>query len=165
MAKKTTKTEVIAESKWDGRLLTYIGIGLLELLVIAIMAGIGVAIAYAMGAFNENPDQMMQILGFVVIGVCAMVGFCWACIIYVKWDSKHTVISGQRLKFTANTFNLVCNIIKWTFLTVITVGIYGLWMPIKVRKWQIAHTVSEPEENAYGVGAPQITYYTVDDED
>ena len=165
MAKKSKKTEVVAESKWDGRLLTYIGVGLLQLLVIAIMAGVGAAIAYALGAFAAEADPTMQIVGYIAIGVCAMVGFCWACIIYAKWDMKHTVISGQRMKFTANTMNLVFNIIKWTVLTVITLGIYGLWMPIKVRKWQVANTVSEPEENAYGVGAPQITYYTVDDED
>ena len=154
MAKKTKKTEVIAESKWDGRLLTYLGIGLLELLVIAVMAAVGYFAANA-----AAPD--FAIIGAAVGGA---VGFCWACIIYAKWDAKHTVISGQRLKFKASTFNLICNIIKWTFLTVITAGIYSLWMPIKVRKWQVKHTVSEPEEDAYGVGAPQITYYTVDED-
>ena len=154
MAKKQHKTEVVAESKWDGRLLTLIGISLVELLVIAVMAVAGYFIANAIA-----PD--FAIIGAVVFGA---VGECWACIIHIKWDTKHTVISGQRLKFKANTFNLICNIIKWTFLTIITLGIYALWMPIKVRKWEVKHTVSEMEENAYGAAAPQITYYTVDED-
>ena len=44
-------------------------------------------------------------------------------------------------------------------LTIITLGIYGLWLPIKVKKWQIAHTTSSPEVDEAGFAAPEVTYY------
>ena len=165
MAKKNTQPEVVAESKWDGRLLTLIGTSILQFLAIALMIGIGAGIAFALGAFNAEADATMAIVGYVVMAVFAMIGICWADIIFIKWDTKHTVISGQRLKFKAGALNLFFNIIKWTFLTVITLGIYSFWLWIKVRKWMVKHTVSFPEETEEegNVVEPQITYYTVED--
>ncbi len=169
MAKKTKKTEVIPESKWDGKLLTYIGVGLLQALVITLFCGGGLYVACSKvvgqgGPWYEDIQDPM-VLATVLLGMILFgLGVCWANIIYIKWDTKHTVVSGQRFKFTASTLNLFFNCVKWTFLTIITCGIYAFWMPIKVRKWQIQHTVSELEENAYGVGAPIITYYTVEED-
>ena len=149
MAKKNKELEVVAESKFDGRLLTLFGTNLLQVLVIALMAGIGAAIAYALN-FN--------VVGIVVLAVFAYIGVCWSNILFIKWDTKHTVISGQRLQFKAGALNLFFNYIKWIFLTVITCGIYGLWLYIKVRKWMVKHTVSSPEEEDQG----DVSYYTVD---
>ena len=150
MAKKNKELVVEAVSKFDGRLLPLWGTYLLQILALGVMAGIGAAIAIVL-EFN--------LIGIVALCVFAGIGYCWACIIGSKWWTKHTVISGQRMKFKASALNLFFNIIKWTFLTVITVGIYSLWMPIKVQKWATKHTVSSPEEDEYGYAAPQITYY------
>ena len=152
-------------SKWDGGLLSLIGTFLLMFLVIGIMAGIGVAIAFAIGAFAEGAAPAMLAIGIAAIVLFAWLGFCWSMIIFIKWDTKHTVISGQRMQFKVGTLNLFFNMIKWTVLTVITVGIYGLWLPVKIRKWQVKNTVSHPEEDEYGYGAPEINYYEYDDEE
>ncbi len=154
MAKKNKNNQVAstAVSSFDGRLLNYIGTGLLQLLVIALMGGIGAAVLFALGTDN--------VIGIVVLAVCAFIGLCWAGIIFIKWETKHTVISGYRLKFKSSALNLFFNILKWILLTVITVGIYALWLPIKTRKWRVKHTTATPDESEYGYAQPQVTFYT-----
>ena len=49
------------------------------------------------------------------------------------WEINHTVIEGHRMKFTGSAFGLFGNWIKWLLLTIITVGIYGFWVGIKIR--------------------------------
>lgn len=155
MAKKNKKNKAANNtvvSNFDGRLRNYIGTGLLQLLVIALMGGIGAAVLFALGTDN--------VIGIVVLAVCAVIGLCWAEIIFLKWETKHTIISGYRLKFKASALNLLFNCIKWLFLTVITVGIYALWLPIKTRRWRVKHTTATPVEEEYGYNQPQVTFYT-----
>ncbi len=166
MAKKN-KLNVANGSYFNGRLLNLIGTELLMVLVIVIMTAIGALIA----CFNivgqggpwyediKNPlNLILVILGLVI----AAIGVCWAEIIFLKWETKHTVISGYQLKFKSSALNLFFNLVKWAFLSVITLTIYAWWLPIKVRKWRAKHTVAAPVESEYGYAAPQITYYTVD---
>ena len=156
MAKKD-KALVAGESRWEGRLLTLIGTYIKAVLAMAVMAGIGFAIFTAVG----------EVVGIVALAVLAFIGFCWAEVIFIKWDTKNMVISGQRLKFTASTLNLFFNVLKWAFLSIITFGIYALWLPIKVRKWQIKNTVAFPEvtEEEVDENEPVINYYEYDDEE
>ncbi len=58
-----------------------------------------------------------------------------------NWETKHTVIEGKRLKFTGTAIGLFGNWIKWWILTIITFGIYGFWLNIKLKKWITKHTV------------------------
>jgi uncharacterized membrane protein YjgN (DUF898 family) len=56
------------------------------------------------------------------------------------WETKHTVINGERLTFDGTAAGLFGNWIKWFLLTLITVGIYGLWLEIKLKKWIVSHS-------------------------
>ncbi len=173
MAKKDTELEVIGESKWDGRMLTSLGKLLLQILVLAIFCGTGLYL----GCMNivgqggtwiediQNPTTLVYVV--IGAGLCG-IGFCWACIIGLKYNIKHRIVCGQRLQFNANTINLVFNCIKWVILSAITCGIYLIWLPTKIRKWACKHTTFAPEveeevEEEEEVEYP-ITYYTVDDE-
>ena len=62
------------------------------------------------------------------------------CMIY-RWEARHTVINGHRLCFDGTAVRLFGNWIKWFLLMVITIGIFGFWVTIKIRKWKIKHTV------------------------
>ena len=177
MAKKELMN---AESHWDGNLLSLIGISLLEILVFGVFLVAGIlSICWNIVGAGKDPLYDLQqpltialvLLGLVLIGV----GFCWACIIFMKWETKHTVVSGYRMSLQANTWNLFWNCVKWTLLTIITVGIYSLWMPIKVTKWRVAHTVSVPEveeeeevveeeEEVVDPTIPKIIFKEYDDE-
>jgi uncharacterized membrane protein YjgN (DUF898 family) len=57
-----------------------------------------------------------------------------------KWEAKHTVINGKRLKFDGKAIQLLGNWILWLILTVITFGIFTFWIPIKLTKWKTKHT-------------------------
>ena len=77
-----------------------------------------------------------------IITVCTF-GICypWAvCMIY-GWEINHTVIEGYRMKFTGSAFGLCGNWIKWLLLTIITLGIYGFWVGIKIRDWKARNTI------------------------
>ncbi len=148
-----------AQSTWDGKLASLIGTELLMLLVIVLFAGAGVGIAFALGMFEAEVELLMLVVSIAAIALLTLIGACWASIIYLKWYTRHTVVSGQRMQFTANTWNLFWNVIKWLFFFVITIGIYGLWLPIKASKWRFEHTVSYPEQADYGYAQPETNYY------
>lgn len=81
-----------------------------------------------------------QILGGIVTALTLGICYPWAiCMIY-RWEAKHTVINGRRLKFTGTAMRLFGNWIKWILLTIITLGIYAFWLNIKLIQWKTKHT-------------------------
>ena len=84
-----------------------------------------------------------QILGGLITAVTLGICYPWAvCMIY-RWEAKHTVINGRRLKFNGTAMQLFGNWIKWILLTIITLGIYGFWLNIKLLQWKTKHTEFE----------------------
>ena len=150
-AKKLKKSQV-NNSVFTGRLLNLIGTWIVMFLIIGIMAGAGVALVMTIG----KDGGTMQLVAIAVTAVLSLIGLAWAAIRFIKWDTKHTVISGNSIKFNGNAFQLLGNCIKWTFLTIITVGIYSLWLPIKVRKWKVKHMELQP---VYGYDYGQVHFY------
>ena len=63
----------------------------------------------------------------------------WVICFYISWVFKHTTIDGKRLSFDGSGFGLFGSYIKWWFFTIITVGIYGFWVPLKVIGWTVSH--------------------------
>lgn len=88
---------------------------------------------------------LLQLIGWQILGALVTMftlGICypWAiCMIY-RWEAKHTVINGRRLKFNGTAMQLFGNWIKWILLTIITCGIYSFWLNIKLMKWKTKHT-------------------------
>ena len=78
----------------------------------------------------------------------------------IKMDNKHTVINKKKLVFTGKAINLFGKYILWCFLTIITFGIYGWWLEIKMLKWQSKNihikTVGEQEakDNSLWIAIP-----------
>lgn len=160
MAKKN-KVAKVNNSVFTGRLLNLIGTWIVMILIIGIMAGVGAALVIAVGGVDVNDLANVEInpLLIALIVVAAffvLLGLAWAAIRFMKWETKHTIISGNRVKFNANAFQLLGNCFKWTFLTIITVCIYALWLPIKVRKWKVKHMELQP---VYGYDYGQVHFY------
>ncbi len=151
MAKKN-KVAKVNNSVFTGRLLTLIGTWILMILIIGIMAGGGVALVMTIGSEGGT----LQLVAIAITAILALIGLCWAAIRFMKWETKNTIISGNRVKFNANAFQLLGNCIKWTFLSIITVGIYAFWLPIKVRKWKVSHMELQP---VYGYDYGQVHFY------
>ena len=60
----------------------------------------------------------------------------WALCIKYRWVAKHTLIEGRRLKFIGSGTSLFLHYIKWFLLTIITFGISGFWLYIKMLEWK-----------------------------
>ena len=90
---------------------------------------------------------LFQLIGYSILGTLittATLGIClpWAyCMIY-NWEIKHTVIEGRRPEITGHLqqFKILVDWIKWLLLTIVTFGIYGFWVSIKLRQWKTMHT-------------------------
>ena len=157
MAKKN-KVAKVNNSVFTGRMASLIGTWIVMFLIIGIMAGIGAALVIVVGGLdikNIQVDKKVIIFG-VVAAILVLFGLAWAALRFMKWETKHTIISGNRIKFKANVFQFLGSCIKWTFLTIITVGIYALWLPIKVRQWKVKHMELQP---VYGYDYGQVHFY------
>ena len=156
-AKKLKKSQV-NNSVFTGRLLNLIGTWIVMILIIAIMGGAAAALVVVVGGVGAEGTVMgpMQFALIAVGAFLVLLGLAWAAIRFMKWDAKHTIISGNSIKFKGNAFQLLGNCFKWTFLTIITVGIYALWLPIKVRKWKVKHMELQP---VYGYDYGQVHFY------
>ncbi|EAF7745813.1 DUF898 family protein, partial [Listeria monocytogenes] len=70
-------------------------------------------------------------------GIC----YPWALCMVYGWKINHTVIEGRRLKFQGSAVGLFGHWIKWLLLTIITIGIYGFWVFIKLEDWKVKNTI------------------------
>ena len=80
------------------------------------------------------------ILQGMIITFTLGLGLPWAVCIKQRWIAKHTIIDGKRLTFDGTGGQLFGNYIKWFLLTLITFGIYGFWLTIKMQQWITKHT-------------------------
>lgn len=77
--------------------------------------------------------------GFVTL-ITLGIAYPWTMAARYGWKIRHTIINGQRLEFDGTGIQLFGQWIKWWLLMLITLGIYGLWVPIKLEKWRVSHT-------------------------
>ena len=87
-----------------------------------------------------------KLLSFLITIVTLGIAAPWGkCMLY-SYQIKHTVYNGKRLKFEGTGGDLFVNKFKWLLLTIITFGIYALFIPIKKTKWVISNIHFEDEE-------------------
>ena len=93
--------------------------------------------------FDGNAFQRIgwQILVFLLSVISLGIAYPWAMCMMERWKTKHTVITGRRLKFTGHGHQLFGKYILWAFLTLITLGIYSIWFGLGMKKWVVKHTV------------------------
>lgn len=83
------------------------------------------------------------ITNFLLLLVTLTVAEPWVICRTYRWKITHQVIDGKRLSFDGRGGQLVGNYWWWSFLTVITIGIYGFWVPKKIQQWLTKHTYIE----------------------
>lgn len=76
-----------------------------------------------------------------LITICTL-GICYpfALVLRERWRAKHSTIDGFPLVFTGSATALFGNWIKWLLLSVITFGIYLLWVGPRIAEWKWEHT-------------------------
>lgn len=64
----------------------------------------------------------------------------FAIVIKQQFVASHTHIEGKQLEFVGTGMGLFGQWIKWFLLTIITLGIYGFWVNLKMHQWVIRNT-------------------------
>lgn len=166
MAKKTALQSTMPASKFDGGLLGLIGTSLLALLAFILWAAVAAGVLFGgyfltstvlefVASFEMDKETLLSVLiialyaWYALVILIALIPFgCGVAAMsttVTRWTVRHTVISDKRLRFTGTAPQLFGNQVKWFFLTILTLGIYGLWVPIKYKKWEVKHTVFEDD--------------------
>ncbi len=88
----------------------------------------------------------ISLLALLLIVVTLTIGTPWVLCMLYRWQARHTTIDGARLYFDGTGWQLIGTWIKWLFFTVITVGIFALWLPLRQQNWITKHTHHEVYE-------------------
>lgn len=81
--------------------------------------------------------------GFLTI-VTVGIALPWAMCMRLRWRAEHTLINGNRLRFTGHGAGLFGQWIKWWALCFITFGIYGFWVMPRMTRWAVEHQAFTP---------------------
>ena len=71
----------------------------------------------------------------ITFGLLYPVMYCWI----QRWVASHTYYNGRQLVFDGKGGQLFGKYIVWLLLTIVTLGIYSLWVPVKMEKWRVSH--------------------------
>lgn len=85
---------------------------------------------------------LKNLITIVTLGIASP----WAECMMLQFEIEHTVLNGKRLKFKGTGGSLFVERFKWVFLTIITLGIYSFWIPVKKTKWILSNIHFEDEE-------------------
>jgi uncharacterized membrane protein YjgN (DUF898 family) len=90
----------------------------------------------------------------VVNGITLGIAYPWTMCAVYGWRINNQVVSGHHLRFDGTGAQLFGKWILWWFLIIITLGIFALWVPIKIIQWQAIHTFSFEAEQGAAQYAP-----------
>ena len=79
---------------------------------------------------------LQDLLIFITLGLALP----WAVCMKAAWMANHTILDGHQVYFDGTGGQLFGNYIKWFLLTILTLGIYGFWLHINMKKWLTKHT-------------------------
>lgn len=77
------------------------------------------------------------LVSILTLGICFPLAYGWVS----AWKVNHTVINGYRTKFVGVAASLIPRWILWSFLTIITLTIFGWWTPVRLEKWRAERTI------------------------
>lgn len=95
--------------------------------------------------------KFLEYIGYKLLaGIITILSFSiakpWADKLILDYKINHTIYNGKRLKFEGKGSSLFVQRFKWFLLSIITLGIYALWIPIKMEKWTTSNIHFEDEE-------------------
>ena len=144
---------------------SYAYIGIIALVLILLVV---IIVLVALSASKKNTDtsyldesqvsyfdgSTLQLIGwriltFLLTLITLGIAFPWAFCMMERWEAKHTVYNGRRLKFNGKGIQLLGRFLLWSLLTVITFGIYSIWFGLGLEKWKVKHTVYADDETTY----------------
>ena len=99
--------------------------------------------------------SLIELIGYRILAILITLftftlASAWAEKLLLSYKIEHTVYNGKRLKFEGTGASLFVQRFKWGLLTLITFGIYALWIPIKKEKWVVSNIHFVDEEFVKG---------------
>ena len=93
---------------------------------------------------GEFDGWLIQQIGWALLGLlvsCITFGICFpiAYVWLVQWNYKHTLYDGKRLSFDGRASQIFGKWIIWILLTIVTIGIFALFIPKKLLNWKVSH--------------------------
>ncbi len=80
----------------------------------------------------------------IVVGILALIVMLllmsWMYTVLLRWMSHHTIVNDHRLVFVGRVGELMKKIVIYWLLTVVTLGIFSIWVPVKLLRWKAANT-------------------------
>ena len=97
--------------------------------------------------FDGNPFQKFgwKFLGTLITLITAFIGLPWGVCMVKRWETKHTVINGFRLKFDGKGSQLFGRNLLWLLLTILTIGLFSFWYVTAMKRWTVKHTMFDLE--------------------
>lgn len=80
------------------------------------------------------------LLGWFVTAITFGICYPFQVVLMQRWRAKWSTIDGRRLVFTGTAIGLFGLWIKWFLLSVVTLGIYLLWVGPRIEKWKWENT-------------------------
>lgn len=86
-------------------------------------------------------NLLMVILSIITLGLLTP----WLIVSNYRWEAKKTYINGKQLYFDGTGTQLFGKWIVWVLLTIITFGIYGFVLSLRLKQWVVSHTFIKEE--------------------
>lgn len=82
----------------------------------------------------------VHLLAALLIVITLSLGTVWAICNVYRWDTKHTVIQGHRLKFVGKPGKLFGRYLLCLLLIPLTLGIILIYVQVYVKRWLVRYT-------------------------
>lgn len=85
---------------------------------------------------NALVNWVVGFVSMITLGFGLPAILCWA----QRWKAQNTYINGRQLMFDGKGGQLFGKFIVWMLLTIVTIGIYGIFVAVKMKAWVAKHT-------------------------
>ncbi len=82
----------------------------------------------------------MRVIALLIAMLTLAICYPFALVLWERWKAERSYIDGRQLVFTGSAWELFRNWIKWLLLSIVTLGIYMLWVWPRIQKWKWEHT-------------------------
>ena len=86
------------------------------------------------------PRIGVRIAAFFLTLITLGFGTVWAICYVYRWETRHTVIQGHRLKFVGKGGKLFGHYLLWLLLIPLTLGIILIYIQIYIKRWLVKRT-------------------------
>ena len=92
--------------------------------------------------FDGNTFQYIgyQLIAILLMIVTLGLAYPWTQTMITRWETKHSVINGDRLYYDGDAIGLLVQYIVVYLLTIVTLGFYLPWGVVRLQKYIVAHT-------------------------